>query len=222
MMSGNATRLTRTYKAIAVGVANSSPSSEFNYVNLGLPMPRILSLILSILISANAICATANQAEPAASSPQVVLEATNTTRGTGGYKAELLLVRLTDDGKVEWDNVGGWDKLEGQYTRERQISTVSAGVVSKIKRTLTTVDESRIRSKMGPYYIYTDTTAELQIRMIAGPGSVTFTVLNPWQGYVQKPMPKDIKTVVCEISRLHAQVANTPVDEMCLARNKSR
>jgi hypothetical protein len=184
-------------------------------------MPRIFSSVLSILISINALCATATEARSAASSSQVVLEAANTTRGTGGYKNELLLVRLTDDGKAEWDKVG-WDKLARQYTRERQISSVSAGAVSEIKRTLNPVDESRVRSKMGPYYIYIDTSDELQIRMNSVSGLVTFTVLNPWQGYVQKPMPKDIRTVVCEISRLHAQVANTPVDEMCSATNKSR
>jgi hypothetical protein len=138
-----------------------APVSEFNRYFQGgrflaslrhLPMPRILSSILSILISANAIYATANQVQSAASSPQVVLEATNTTRGIGGYKNESLLVRLTDDGKVQWDKVE-WDKLGRQYARERQVSTVSAEMVSEIKHALITVDDSRVRSKMEPYYI---------------------------------------------------------------------
>jgi hypothetical protein len=40
-------------------------------------------------------------------SPIVILEASSTYQGIGGYQKTLLLLRLTDDGKVEWDKPMG-------------------------------------------------------------------------------------------------------------------
>jgi hypothetical protein len=46
------------------------------------------------------------------SSPIVVLEATNTIHGIGGYQNQQMLVRLTNDGNVEWDKRVGnaWER----------------------------------------------------------------------------------------------------------------
>jgi hypothetical protein len=76
---------------------------------------------------------------------------------------------------------------------------------------------------MGPYYVYTDTEVTLQIHMAARQQKVTFSVVNPWHSGMPgpEPMPKDVKAVVCEIDRLHAQVANVPVTKMCKASNSS-
>jgi hypothetical protein len=130
---------------------------------------------------------------------------------------KLLVVRLTDNGKVEWD------KLVDSRVSERQTSSVSAEVVSNIERTLKAVDQSLFGGKMGPYYVCLDTSSDLQVRMTARSGELTFLVTNPWSpGIVRKPMPKDVKTVVCEISRLRTQVGNIPIDQMCKATNASR
>ncbi len=62
----------------------------------------------------------------------------------------MLLVCLTDDGRWSRDKVG-CDKLALHIlTWQRQIS--GAPVVSEIKRTVNTVDESRVRSKTWPYF----------------------------------------------------------------------
>ena len=165
----------------------------------------------------NLFSTAANDARSPVSAPIVVLEATSMTRNQGA-EMQYLLVRLTDDGKVEWDKYLGnaW---------ERQTSSVTAERVSEIQRRLESIDWSLLHDAMGPYHIYVDTSWELQIHVATKQGDVSFSVKNPWPPSVipsRKPMPKDVKAVVCEISRLHAQVANTPVDEMCLARTKSR
>jgi len=178
-------------------------------------MPPFLSRVLSFLMCISLFSAMASDVQSQASSSTVVLEATSTMHGVGGYQHEELLVRLTDDGKVEWDKEVGneW---------ERQTSTVSAEVVSEIQRTLNTVDEDPFRGKMGPYYVYIDTSVELQVRMTAKSGQVTFLLINPWSvGIVRRTMPKDVKTVVCEIDTLNARVSNNPVHQMCKASNKS-
>jgi hypothetical protein len=179
-------------------------------------MPHFFSFVLSLLICIGSFSATASDAQSQISSPIVVLEATSTMHGIGGYQNQHMLVRLTNDGKVEWDKAVGnaW---------ERQTSSVSAERVSEIQRTLASIEKSLIHGTMGPYNIYIDTSVELQIHMAARQGEVTFSVMNPWppSEMPRKPMPKDVKTVVCEIDRLHAQVASVPINQMCKANKRS-
>jgi hypothetical protein len=104
-----------------------------------------------------------------------VLEATSMTRGQ--TEMQYLLVRLTNNGKVEWD----------KYARnawERQTSSVSAERVSKIQRTLDSIDKSQLHGAMGPYHVYVDTSVELRIQMTVRQGEVTFSVTNPWSDQV--------------------------------------
>jgi len=71
---------------------------------------------------------------------------------------------------------------------------------------------------MGPYGINEDASEELQIKMTAKKGEVTFSVINPWassESTHHKRMPRDVRVVVCEVDRLHAQVADVPVQEVC-------
>src|SRR5450631_3258111 len=92
------------------------------------------TFILSILTSISLFSAAVNNARWHVAPPIVVLEATSMT-GNQGSEIQYLLVRLTDDGKVEWDkHVGNaW---------ERQTSSVSAERVSEIQRTLDSIDKS--------------------------------------------------------------------------------
>jgi hypothetical protein len=196
---------------------NSLRKSDGHRDNLDSPMSRFLSCVLSILTCVTSFCAMASDAQSPVSSPIVVLEATSTIHANGLYQNQHLLVRLTGDGKVEWDKWVGnvW---------ERQTSSVSAERVSEIRRTLDAIDKNLVHGKMGPYYAYVDTSVDDQIHMVVGQEEVTFSVTNPWPPGVlpnRKPMPKDVKAVVCEIDRLHAQVANITVNELCKASQLS-
>jgi hypothetical protein len=186
--------------------------------NLQSLMSRNLTYVFWILIWINAVCNTAGGCpQSGVSAPAVVLEATNTKHGIGGYENKLLVVRLTDDGKVEWD------EPVGLHVSVRQTSSVSAEVLSNIVRTLKAVDQSLFRGRLGPYYVYIDSSDELQVRVAAGPRDLTFLVINPWPSvFVRKPMPPDVKTLVCEIDKLHAQVTNTAVDQMCKVTDTPR
>jgi len=183
-------------------------------------MRRILSNVLLVVISVHSSCTTASDTQSRVPAPIVVLEATETVHGIGGYQDGQMLVRLTNDGKVEWDKWVGkaW---------ERQISSVTAERVSGIKRRLDAIDKSGVRAEMGPYYSYVDTSVELRIRITTSQGELSFSVMNPWSCDLptclsRKPLPTDVKTVVCEISALQAQVADTSVDQMCKAENASQ
>jgi hypothetical protein len=89
---------------------------------------------------------------------------------------------------------------------------------------LNAVDQSLFRSQLGPYYVYIDTSDELQVRMKTKTGPVEFRLINPWskEGMSQKPMPADVRIVFCEIDTLYAKNANRPVDEACKANDSPR
>jgi hypothetical protein len=180
-------------------------------------MPCYLSYVLSILLCIGPFFPIASDVQSQPSFPIVVLEATSTVHGNNGYQNQLLLVRLTDDGKVEWD------KPVGTTGSERQTGSVSAERVSEIRRTLDTIHEGSLHGRMGPYDTYEDWSIALQIHMTAKKGEITFSVINPWSPseFRHKRMPKDVRVVVCEIDRLHAQVADVPVTEMCKATTLS-
>lgn len=172
---------------------------------------RILRCILPVLICVHSFCAVASDAQSRVSPPIVVLEAINTIHGIGGHNDVQMLVRLTDDGKVQWD------KWVGRAWK-RQTSSLSAERMSEIKRSLDAIDQGGLRANLGPYNVYTDTETELRIRMSTSRGELTLSVLNPWlsgESVEGKPMPKNVKAIVCEISRLRARVAKEPIDRLC-------
>jgi hypothetical protein len=84
-----------------------------------------------------------------------------------------------------------------------------------------------MRDRMGPYHIYTDTSVELRIRLTNAQGVLAFTAVNPWScgtgsGFTRKPLPKDVKTVVCEIDRLRAlEGPDERLDPMCTTAHAS-
>jgi hypothetical protein len=135
-----------------------------------------------------------------------------------GQEAERLLVRLTEDGKVEWDE---WKVFPAS---ERHTGSVSANVVSDVQHALNAVDQSLFRSQLGPYYGYIDTSDELQVRMKTKRGPVEFRLINPWskERMPQKPMPTDVRIVFCEIDTLYAKNANHPVDVACKTNDSPR
>jgi len=179
-------------------------------------MSRIPQYVQLTLMLIGAVCTMAGCARPTAPVPVVVLEATHIHHGMG-QEAERLLVRLTEDGKIEWDE---WKAFPAS---ERHTGSVSANVVSEVQHALNTVDQSLFRSQLGPYYVYIDTSDELQVRMKTKTGPVEFRLINPWSHWRPlKPMPTDVRIVFCEIDSLYAKNANHAVDETCKANDSPR
>lgn len=166
-------------------------------------------------------CSKVDAPRRRAANPNVLLDATDSVHGIGGYINTRLLVRLTDDGRVEWDK---WVNNGEQ----RNASWISLAEVTSIERRLETVDETKITSKMGPYNIYVDTSVELSIRMATRTGLISFSVIDPWSSNLPRdalgkgripPMPSDVESVVCEIDVLHGQISGDPIDRMCKAKD---
>ena len=182
-------------------------------------MRSISRYVPSLLIGTLSFCANLSNPQSQVSSPTVILEASDTLHGNG-YQRKRLLLRLMEDGKLEWDKWMGraW---------ESQIGSVPIERVSTIKQSLDAIDRSRIHDKMGPYHIYTDTSVELRVRLTNSQGELTFIVMNPWSCRVgcltREQLPKDVKTVVCAINRIRAQVVpEEPIDPMCKTSHTSQ
>jgi hypothetical protein len=161
-----------------------------------------------------------SRAKPA--TPTVVLEATETLRGgMGDHQDARLLLRLTDDGKVQWDGPGGG------YGRqhERKGTSISAERVTSIRGRLNSFDMSNILPEMGPYNRYVDTSLELHLRMATSAGEREFSVMNwacVWNGICGEPkkIPNNVLSMICEIYGLHSELAHEPTQEECKGEGK--
>jgi hypothetical protein len=180
-------------------------------------MQRGVHYVLANLMWIGAACVMACAVPAAVAPPAVVLEATSTMHGVGGYEEKSLLLRLTEDGKIEWDEWIAPNRLE------RKTDSVGNDVVSKIQDTLNRVDRKTFRARMGPYYTYVDTSVELEIRMNAKAGPLKFFLVNPWYGdpVPRKAMPTDVRTVFCEVDSLYAEKTGVAVDRGCKTKDPS-
>ena len=139
----------------------------------------------------------------------IVVEAASSIQGIGGHHQKRLLVRLSDDGKVEWETT------QWQKPNELHSTRISPERVSDITQRLAGIDSKAIQEKMGPYNRYVDTVVELSIRVNTPKWNRNFTVLNPWPHWPLKPLPIELKAVICEVSRLQAEVTEEPVQPLC-------
>lgn len=154
-----------------------------------------------------------------AASPTVLLEATSTIRSLGSAYEHLLL-RLMDDGKVEYDD---W----AENPPKRRTTSISLRRLSEIERALDAVDANAIHGELGPYHVYEDSSVQLRIRIVSKQKTIAFSVENPWGSAHSrcsgcKEMPKSVRSAVCLIDSLRSEVSGTPVDEPCKARAAPR
>ncbi len=140
---------------------------------------------------------------------QVVLEVWNVNYGIFNFRDEWLLVRLTSDGTVDWETT------VALKSHKRHDAKVSAKEVTAIAERLRAIDGSGIKDRMGPYNTYTDTSVELKIQATLATGRRRFSVINPFPGYMPKPMPSDVKAIACEIYKLRSKVASEPLRPFC-------
>jgi hypothetical protein len=108
-----------------------------------------------------------------------------------------------------------WETTQWQKPNELHSTKIDAQLVSAITQRLDAIDPEAIQERMGPYNRCVDTSAELFIRINTPKWKRQFSVINPWTHWPLKPVPKEVKAVICEISRLQAQVAQEPVEPMC-------
>jgi hypothetical protein len=152
----------------------------------------------------------------------LILESTNNIYGMGGKDSQLL-VRLKQDGTVEWDEPVLQKPLGREY--KLRVASIPREQVTSISKRIAALNKVSFPAKMGPYRSYTDTSVELQVRILTSSGSVAFSVLNPWLCTLpscsmgkSKPIPEDVKVVICEVSKLRAQLAGEPTDPICKAK----
>src|ERR1700746_805659 len=167
--------------------------------------------------------------------PAIILEATLTEHGIGGFRHSSLFVRLAENGNVEWDELE-WDpapkrvdpKVVDVYKNVRKGATISSDRVAFMNRWLGSLDLQGIQEKMGPYNGYIDSNYEIQVRMAKAVASpMVFSVSNPWCGegetcFNSKPLPSNLSLILCEISRLRAEATHEPVENSCRGERERR
>ena len=147
--------------------------------------------------------------------PAIVLNVTKVDYGNQ-YRDESLFVRLASDGKTEWDTF----LVAGKH--EHHLSILTFDDVASTKRRLADIDTTSFLEEMGPYNTYTDSGAELKIRLATSAGERNFSILNPWPCALpscslgrKRPMPPRVKALFCEVSALRARVSSEPLPALC-------
>jgi len=133
---------------------------------------------------------------------------------------EFLFVQVTSDGKAEWE------KFDTGWKRQRSSSVLVAEEFASIVQRLNSIDMSKLSGEMGPYNTYTDTAAELRIRVSTPSGETDVSIINPWPCTLpscslgkKKAMPVELKTLFCEVSALRSQVSGEPLPSSCKSTN---
>jgi len=149
-------------------------------------------------------------AQQSSSEAGFIVEATNVTRGIGGYVNRRLWVRLSDEGKLEWE-----ERVQGKPDQIRSVQ-VGPEQVKSLERILNSTDWNTVHGRMGPYNVYIDSSIEVQISATAANRKHTFSLINPWEPGIRKgALPLDARKILCELDRLHAQASTSSIHQMC-------
>ena len=167
----------------------------------------VRTLLAALLFGLNQTPVT-TQSNVSTKSP-IILEATNVIHGLGHYVGKTLLIRLREDGTVEWE------KDLDAYKREKHVSKISAESMKSIRERLNEIDQSSFAGNMGPYATYVDTWVELKIHLASKEQVKDFTVENPWPSRIRKPVPQPVQQLLCELDRLRSSFVGEELEAGC-------
>ncbi len=143
-----------------------------------------------------------------ASPPSLVLEASETIHSQGADETRLLL-RVLNDGTVEWDDYAN----ESWRLRRR---SVTSDQVVRTQRLLAGVNVADLRDNLGPYYEYVDTNVAVVVTFQSAIDRFSFTMRNPWTGlFVNRAMPAEVRAITCEIDGYRHRLVKTESDLQC-------
>jgi hypothetical protein len=150
------------------------------------------------------------------SSPTIILEAREVIHGIGGIQSDGLMIKLTNDGKAEWEEYVG----RGRNKKQMKTGTISADEVAAIKQHLDGLDKSVLKPQMGPYATYIDTWNEVSVQLLSEEKTVRLSISNPWAAdsaaqRKDRPMPKEVRTIICEIDKLRVELTLEPARIAC-------
>lgn len=118
-----------------------------------------------------------------------------------------LYIRLRRNGDVEWNQ---------RRTTNLRSAKIPVEQVAEIVARIDSIDPKKIQSNMGPYNVYVDTGVDLHFHVMTSKWNRRFSVGNPWSGLTLKPIPEQLKTLLCVVVDLRAQVAGEERDsELC-------
>jgi hypothetical protein len=148
----------------------------------------------------------------------VLIEATSVLSHNLGYCEKHLVLRLYSDGKVEWEDAGTMrdckqsvkDKGSGLHSTRISVEQVAA-----MRHSIDNLDLESVSGKLGPYNRYVDTSIEFFVNVSTQSGTRKFSVANPWTRYPVKPLPEDLKVLICEISMVRSRVADEAINPPC-------
>lgn len=130
--------------------------------------------------------------------------------GIGGVEKHLWL-QVGKNGMLEWE------EHEQSGENISHSSTVSAAQLSHLEEILSSLNWKEFRGHMGPYNVYKDTGVDLQFVIRKSNGDRRFSVGNPWPGGQIRPLPIQLKRLICELESIRSQAEGRPQGRWCSA-----
>jgi hypothetical protein len=133
------------------------------------------------------------------------------------YVDKTLFIKLAEDGTATWEeNVTA-------TSHRRHVSKISKEDTAAIAQRLSAIQAHGIEARMGPYDTYTDTSVELRITALQMERITRFTVWNPTgcqgpnciPGGLKKPVPENVRSIVCESVSLRIRMTSEPTSQFC-------
>ena len=128
--------------------------------------------------------------------------------GIGGVEKHLWL-QVEKDGTLEWED------REQSGRNMPHSSKVPASQFAHLQEVLASTDWKEFRRRMGPYNVYKDTGVDLQFVISTRNGERRFSVGNPWPGSQIKPLPLQLKRVICVLESIRLQAEGKSQNNWC-------
>jgi hypothetical protein len=185
-------------------------------VNLLLSMRRQAIPVLLSLFAFGSCLAGPNRAQgqSISNAPTVVLESFNIVHEIVDTMRTSLFIRVWSDKKVEYQ------KSSEDYAVVT--ASVSDDQLSSLHQRLDAIDMRKIKDQMGPFNVYEHSVLEVLISLSSRGSRFNFKVINPWPEGVPgrslkkgKLLPKEVKAIICECSRIRSLVSQESIDPNC-------
>jgi hypothetical protein len=158
--------------------------------------------------------ANQGQVQSHSSAPVIVLQSMIITHEIIDTTRSELFVRVWSDKRIQYQ------KFDGDSTLVTAI--ISDDQLLSLQQRLNAIDTTKIKERTKPYHTYEHYSAEWRIQIQSRGSGFNFTVINPWPEGVPGPklrwgkhLPKEVRAIICECSRLRSQVSHEPMDPFC-------
>jgi hypothetical protein len=180
----------------------------------------ILFACATLLLALCYAGANQGQNQPPSEAPRIILQSVIITHEIIDTTRTELFVEVWSDKRVQYQKFDGGSTLITAIISDDQLSS--------LQQRLDAIDARKIKDHTKPYNTHEHYSDEWHIGFYSRGTESGFTAINPWPEGVPGPglrqgkhLPKEVKAIICECSKLRALVSHEPVNPFCDPKQNS-